>query len=232
MHQRAINLGKRLVRELELESGNDTLSCWMAHYLGEQISTAEAAEGNEKEIAEQRCYETVLKLWMHRASLPNGHHPYEGFEPIFRALDGLDPECQGSFYFHRPSFYKGQDSTDAPECDDVQQWVDVALSFDQTARILIGFAFQQAALCASDENTKAWIQNEIDLKNAGDRSVVVRLLPFMEGDNEEDELERIREEQETILKSRVEKLEAFSKFSRVLQEALLGELEKISLDDT
>jgi len=54
----------------------------------------------------------------------------------------------------------------------------------------------------------------------------------MEGDNEEDELERIREEQETILKSRVEKLEAFSKFSRVLQKTLLSELEKISLDDT
>jgi len=219
-----------LVQELEAESANDTISQWMAHYIAEQVSIAEAAEGDEKTIAEQRCYETALKLWQHRASLPNGHRPFESFEPIFRALAGLDPENDDSYYFSRPSFYKDEKSANDPEDDAVQQWVDVALGFDQTARILINFAFKQAALSASDENTKAWIQNEIDLENPGDRSVVVRFLPYLEDDNEEGKLDRIREEQESILKSRIEKLEAFSKLSRHLNRELHKELEELSLD--
>jgi len=219
-----------LVHELELESENDTLSCWMAHYIGEQISTTEVTEGDEKIFAEQRCYETILKLWEHRASLPNGHRPFESFEPIFRALDGLDPENKSSYYFTRPSFHENENSTDAPECDEVRQWVDVALGVDQTARILINFAFKQAALSASDENTKSWIENEIDLKSADDRSVVVRFLPALQDGSKEDELERIRKEQEKTLRSRIERLEVFSELSSVLHRELLDELEKMLLD--
>ena len=61
--KKAINLGKLLVNELGLESSNDTLSRWMAHYISEKMLLAEKLpEGEEKNKAEKDCFETILKL--------------------------------------------------------------------------------------------------------------------------------------------------------------------------
>ncbi|WP_155901526.1 hypothetical protein [Mariprofundus ferrooxydans] len=228
MERRAINLGKMLIQELGREPDCNTISRWMAQYIAEQISIFEAADGDAKVIAGQKCYETVLKLWQQRSTLPNGHRPYESFEPIFRALDRLDPESENPFYFPRPNFYGNDASEGESECDAVQQWVDVALGLDQTARILIDYAFNQAANNSADENTKGWITNEVDMQNADDRSIVIRLLPCLEELSEEEKFEKLRTEQIAALKSRIEKLEAFSELSSILHGELLDDLQKIS----
>jgi len=217
-----------LIQELGNESGYDTISRWMAQYIAEQIAVFEFSDGEAKEIAGQRCYETILKLWQQRASLPSGLRPYESFEPIFRALGGLDPEGGNPFYFPRPNFIGDDESTGEAEHDPVQKWVDVALGLDQTARILITFAFKQAAINASDENTKAWINNEVDMQRATDRSVVIQFLPHLEEETEEEEIEKARAEQINALKSRIEKLEMFAELSSILHANLLSELEDAS----
>lgn len=230
MERRAINLGKMLIQELGDEPDCNTISRWMAQYIAEQIAIFETADGNAKVIAGQKCYETVLKLWKQRSSLPNGHRPYESFEPIFRALDRLDPESETPFYFNRPNFYRKDAFEGESECDAVQQWVDVALGLDQTARILVNFAFKQAANFSSNESTKAWVMNEIDMQNEAEKSVVIRLLPYLEGGSEEDDLEKLQAEQIAVLKSRIKKLESFAEFSGLLRKEFLDELEKISSD--
>lgn len=67
-----MNLGKKLVKELDLDPGVDTLARWMAHYIAEQIILLEQKSGEEKKLAEERCIDMILKLWSHRATLPNG----------------------------------------------------------------------------------------------------------------------------------------------------------------
>lgn len=43
-----MNLGKALVKELNLDPGVDTTARWMAHYIAEQIERAENSTGAEK----------------------------------------------------------------------------------------------------------------------------------------------------------------------------------------
>lgn len=57
-----IKLGKKIVDELLLSEGVDTLSKWMAHYIAELIEKAKNAEAEEKEKYEKECFETILKL--------------------------------------------------------------------------------------------------------------------------------------------------------------------------
>lgn len=205
----------------------------MAHYVAEQIVTVENATGDEKSVAEQRCFETILKLWQHRSSLPTGHRPLESFEPIFRALDRLDPESSRPFFYSPPQYDSAEpDDTTENIQDEVREWTDLALGIDRAARILINFALSQAALNAVDEKTSSWLKNATDLINSGDLSVVVRLLPPDTDDQGEVNFERIRQAHEKDLKSKIEKLDAFIELSSSLRAALINELEEISKDDT
>jgi hypothetical protein len=232
IQERIINLGKALVEELDLEDSVDTLARWMAHYVAEQIVTAENTTGDEKFHAEQHCFETILKLWQHRSSLPTGHRPFENFESIFRALERLDPESSRPFYYSHPPF-RASESGDAAKGmqDDVQKWTNLALGIDRTARILIRFAFSQATLSAADEKTSSWLENAVKLTNSDDLSIVARLLPTDLDDQDEETLEQIRQAHEKDLRSKIEKLDFFTKVSSLLHAALIKELEIVSKED-
>ena len=78
LQTKVINLGKLLVKELGLETSNDTLSRWMAHYIAEKIAKSESLPlGKEKDDAEKDCLETILKVWERRWLLPSGKRPLE-----------------------------------------------------------------------------------------------------------------------------------------------------------
>ncbi len=164
--KRAISLGKTLVQELGLEPGVDTLSRWMAHYVAERIALTENVVGAEKAEAEQQCFDTILKLWEHRAVLPNGRYPFKNFEPLFKTLSRLNPDNSQTYYFDNSHFQEA-DSDDASkiEPDEVQSWISMALSVDAVARILIDFALKQAAYNAEDERTVAWIKKDTGISN-------------------------------------------------------------------
>ena len=229
MKTQVISLGKRLVQELGLEPGVDTLSKWMAHYVAEQITTAENATGDAKAGAEQRCFETVLKLWERRSLLPNGRRPFESFERIFRALDHIDPEKPRSCYFDDLYFHESKaDKTSQDRGDAVQSWVDTALAVDRAARVLIEFAFTQAARNAADEKTKAWITIGAKMTGAEDISVILSLLPTEALDVDEKTLQRIRKTQKKELRSKMKELDVFSKYSKSVRAALKDQLEKLS----
>jgi len=86
-------LGKRLVEELGLETSVDTLGRWMAHYIGELINTVEEADNpKERKKAQERCCQTILKLWEHRVSLPDGARPLSNIEGVLRAIKSLRGE--------------------------------------------------------------------------------------------------------------------------------------------
>lgn len=231
MKDRIINLGKALVQELGLEPGVDTLSRWMAHYIAEQITIAENSTGDEKTKAEERCMETVLKIWERRSRLPDGRRPFENFEPIFRAIERFDPENSRPFYYAQSQMHLSAKNKASKSINNgVPKWIDIALGVDRAARVLIEFAFRQAATHAKDKKTKSWIENSADLQGVDELRIIIRLASEYKNGQDETARERFREDQRNYFKSRIEKLDAFSKFSSSLRTALVTELEKLSTD--
>lgn len=223
--QQVISLGKQLVKELTLESGVDTLSRWMAHYIAEQIINAEKAQGKDKQEFEKRCFNLILQLWSHHDSYPRGKRPFERFEPIFNAMEWLNPD---NTYPRYPSLYWTQEKSSS-ETDfkqkKVQQWVDIALNIDAVAKLLIEFSLKQAIEDAQDENTKEWLKNASDLPNSEDVSTIIRFLPAEV--DEKEELKHNVERELKKLKNHIEKLEAFNKFCLQLRDKYNEEVNRL-----
>jgi hypothetical protein len=231
IQERAISLGKALVRELELEPGVDTLSRWMAHYIAEQIAIAENATDNAKVEAEQRCFNTILKLWERRSSLPNDRYPFKSFEPIFNTLNRLDPDNSRSHYFDNSHFHKTESKSSEEQTNEVQLWINMALSIDVAARVLVDFALRQAACNAVEEKTAVWIEKSTNISDNkyDDISLIVDLL----GEPQEGELEeKVRERKRHELSSKIEQLDMFIEFSQLLRDELSENLENASDKDS
>jgi len=225
-----IKLGNALVKELGLKSHADTISRWMAYYIAEQMAIAEKAKGEAKIIAERKCFEAILKLWEHRSYLPAGIRPFESFDPIFRVLEGLDPENK------QPYFYRGQDSLkksrSGKKLDEIQTLLDIAKGIDQAARIWLEYIFHQAALSATDKKTITWLENAIGDSSKADASIIVRLLEQGMANNDEDILEKELQVKQEQLKLRIEQLDGFNDFNQSLREILVKELENLTKDNT
>jgi hypothetical protein len=228
MQKHIINLGKALVEELSLDPGVDTLARWMAHYIAEQITIVESTTGDDKIKAEQQCFETILKLWQHRSSLPIERRPFESFDPIFRALERLDPENPNPYFYSNPKSRSSESDDSGKDSNEVQQWLDVARGIDQAVRVWLEYVFQQAALNATDEKTIAWLENAIGLSSSNDISIIVRLIDddLENGSKETTELEQ--QDKQEKLKSRIKQLDVFIEFSQVLHKSFLAELENVT----
>lgn len=230
IQKRTIKLGENLVKALGLDTSVDTLSRWMAHYIAEQMSIAKKAKGKEKIRAEQQCFETILKLWQHRSHLPAGIRPFESFDPILRTLERFDPDNK------QPYFYQSQGSpkknkSDKKESDDVQMWLDIAQGIDQAARIWLEFVFRQAALNATDKTTITWLENAIVESSGNEVSIIVRLTDARLEDVGDVDVQEQKAKQDK-LKSRIEQLDSFNKFSQTLRAMFVDELNAISQKDS
>lgn len=223
-----INTGKLLVENLEDEARRDLISRWLAHYIAEQITIYETLKDDEKKVAEQRCFDTILTLWQHRSSLPNGQRPFESFESIFRTLDSLDPENTQPLY--RVFFPEQSTEGKIPDSigNDIQSWLDISLEIDRAARTLIRYSLEQAADYATDEKTASWIENTINLPDNEEVSILLHLVSSDTNDPDQESSEQILQGQIKALQSKIEKLDAFVEVSRTLHTTLTDELKKLS----
>lgn len=94
-------MGKRLVEELGLQDGVDTLGRWMAHYLSGLIDSAEHETNPKQCIALQKeCVELILRLWERRECLPRRVQPLGHLKPVLNAIETLqnahEPWVQGT----------------------------------------------------------------------------------------------------------------------------------------
>lgn len=88
-----LELGRHLVRELNLEDEFETLGRWMAHHVAELIS--ETTNGTSKAgrlRARKLAVETILKIWDHRESLPGYAYPLARYDDLMKILDRIRPE--------------------------------------------------------------------------------------------------------------------------------------------
>lgn len=203
IQKRAINLGKELVKELELEPGVDTLSKWMAHYISEQIAIAENSTGEEKEKAKQKCFNTILKLWERRDRLPNGSRPFEDFEQIFQVLKKIDLKNDPKPFHELKDFDKIKEE----ELDsEVEYWIDKVELINNTTRKLIRVCLAQAYASTKDDKIKRFLNNSIDSAQRYDIKSIELLKSFYEelesqeyDFDDEDENRTIKEELDKFL---------------------------------
>jgi hypothetical protein len=232
VRKRIINLGKALVEELKLNPGVDTFSRWMVHYVAEQITIAETATGDKKRIAEQRCFETILKLWQHRSALPNGHRPFESFEPIFRALARLDPDNPTPYFFSERSSRSSETDKEGDDAYDVQEWLDIARGIDQGSRAMLEFVFYQAALNATDAKTIMWLKNAVWIPPNEDVSIIVRVINGETDKEDEETSEKQKRSKQEKLMSRIKQLDAFIEFSQDIRASYVAELDNLIPGDS
>lgn len=84
-----IKLGKKLVKELDLEYSTNTLARWLAHYLAELIESIDkAGTEQEKKSLKKECCEVILKVWSRKDNLPI-RKPLDDLKPVIEILQVL-----------------------------------------------------------------------------------------------------------------------------------------------
>jgi hypothetical protein len=214
---RTINLGKQLVAELDQESEADFLCRWMAHYLAEQITLAENSAGHKKKAAQKKCFETILALWRHRAAFPNGHRPFEKFEPVLDALRNLNPNNPRPYY-HR--FKPATKETDSREPKMVSKLIDLIFGIDSAARVLVDATLTEITELAITERTKSMLKNAPKTSSQDSTDVIRILIEGMElPETDLDVSNRLIHEQ-------LKKLKDFSAACKILEVQLERRLKK------
>lgn len=117
LENQILELGNKIVKELDLSKSVDTLGKWMAQYTAELIHKIEICENEEnKEALQKECSELILKLWKNKKFLPIDQ-PLSNLKPLIKILEGLN-----SKRFHFTSF--------SPKEDDKKniEWYDLAMT--------------------------------------------------------------------------------------------------------
>ena len=96
-----LELGRVIVRQLEIDTHGELLSRWMAHHLAELIQTAEHGNGIAKQIAEKQAVELILKLWANRRTLPTTADPMSGHQAAIKVLAAMLPTADPWSRFRR-----------------------------------------------------------------------------------------------------------------------------------
>lgn len=82
-----IKLGEKIVKELNLNQGVDTLGRWMSHYLSELIVKSESHEDESiRNSTRKECCDLILKLWENKEDVPGISTPTSDLEPIINIL--------------------------------------------------------------------------------------------------------------------------------------------------
>ncbi len=171
----AIELGKKILAQFGKNEDRGILTSWMSHHVAELITRAENEKGPpaEQEIR-HACVETILRLWAHRNSLPNGSRPFESAERAAQTLARLAPDSNQNFYSmrHAPA-EKGNDDSSVH----AGVWLDFADAFDKAARELIRICMSQS-LGTSAAGLRDWLQAAYGLEDepAVDIQVVKGLI--------------------------------------------------------
>ena len=88
--EEVIKLGNKIVKELELSDGVDTLGKWMAQYVAELILKIKNAKSDkERKKFQKECCDTIIKIWSHKESLPESTRPFASLKPVIEVLEVL-----------------------------------------------------------------------------------------------------------------------------------------------
>jgi len=202
----------------------DTLGRWMAHHIAELIQEAESANDDARPVKMANVREAVLALWSHRHALPNGRSPFAGMEPIFNALESLDPEIPDFRYFSISSAPHASDE----ESEEVQKYVDMAKAVDRASKVIVNFCIAKAAERALD-SSKAWVQ--LASKAEADEGLDITLIRIIADRSDLMKASNPATKRRRILNDRKQKLEALLIGASEVLESINSQLGDMPPDD-
>jgi hypothetical protein len=233
--QKAVfELGKLLVKELDLEKSVDTLSRWMAHYVAEKIKYAEALpDGVKKKSAEKECSTLILDLWKHRWHFKPDRQPLRNFDHLFDILQSLDPEKEALFYYRSDIGQSKKSDNNSFEPSELKNLPPFAAQIDKVARIWINYLLHESTSSASNEEVKKMIDLAVKLP----KSIDARIIQFVISDSIEgidetsiDQEEFERKDKIKTLNRRIAELQKFKKVNEYLMSQFEKELSKLKND--
>jgi len=209
-----LELGKKIVQELNNDRSADTLTKWMAHYVAEKIQKAEQANSDNKEELKKECFDIILKIWEHRASI-NWNKPFKSYDEIFSLLNYF----LGSTGYRSPTKESNLDSE-----EDIAECKKFAISVTEAARVMIRFSIANASMSAAEKDN--WVAENIpEFLCRDDDTILVRFLSneskALLSDNENAIAEKQKE-----LKSIQKNLDFFIKVSEAFKKSLHEEKNK------
>lgn len=219
IQNKVIELGKLLVKELEIEHSVDTLGRWMAHYVAEKIETAKNAEGTARSAAESECVKAILDLWSHRWKIQDRHQPLKDFSRLLELLSQIDPETLDPYYYRFTTERKN---------DEDNAWLAAAYDIDKAARVCLKYTLTRAAETASSNGSKPMLEIAEVIGPDPDIMVIQALLGSKEYDLGSNDLILDREfnrdvEQENV-KNHIIYLDKLIKHAEVIKAKLNDEL--------
>ena len=166
----------------------------------------------------QRCNFEALA---HRSALPNGKQPFEGFEPIFRAIESLDPNNTTPRFFRHIREIAGKDDED----NQSKKWLEIASELDYTARILIRYCIAVAAQEATDKS-REWLTLAEAVANTKDIDIACVRFIFEDVDTMNSENSDNKEKRE--IEDLLTRLDGFTHFANELSSYLRQRLTQVT----
>jgi len=187
-YKEIIELGKQLLKELELDTSNDTLGRWMTHHLAELIHSAENETGEKQEVKKQQCADLILKLWNHKNSLPVKAKPLQFFDSVIESMAIL--RADAPYYFH---FQQEQELQ--IDNENIKLYLELAKRVDETARTLVRVCVEDAIKHATADEQK-WLKTTYSAlpKNNKELTALRVLWDTPEDKTEENSMARLQEE--------------------------------------
>lgn len=217
-----LELGARLVEQLD--SKDDLLASWMAHYIAELIENVEKATVETKRAAQEVCAKAILELWRHRSSLPKDVRPFAKLGPVLRTLASLDNERTLRRYYARE-----RDDAEASADEEMRKWLDFARDIDDAARFLIRTAIR-SAVAGSVASMTPWI--ELAKSAELDNNVEYSVLKFVQKAYESGDEARERQAALRFSLARIESfLKAGAAFADVVRAYIVDENGGVPLTD-
>lgn len=213
-----IELGKKIVRELKLDPGVDTLSKWMAHYLAEKITFSENLIGRKKIDSEKECCEIILKIWEYRWTIPNNKPFYNDFTPLMKTLEMLNPKREIPFFYNRIKL---------DNKEELNIFFNNALKIDKIARSLIFDLLSQGINNAEINDEK---KDLLTMKIIGidylDNQILQKIYN-RHNDIEDNIDDNIKDDIKT-LKNKIQDLEEFSSIKNLLLKKYKNKLFELN----
>ena len=223
-----LDLGKRLVKELDLSQSTDTLGRWMTHHVAELIEQTEKANGKDRVRLKEYCRKEILALWQHINVLPQGSNPFSDLQPILLTIRALDPENQAYFYHQQVQ----EAASDSKLPESAKEWLKLSLGLDHSARLLISVCLRNAEALASEEYSE-WIslsENTLDQEFDLPLINVVQKL-HSKTEEEQDSEQEAKKAQLRKLEDQQGRLRGMVRMAKLLADELDSKIEKLKSDE-
>lgn len=201
-------LGKKIIKELSNEDDDrlTLLEKWMGHYIAELIDKAENAKTEKERTAFQKeCFDTILKLWDKRSTLPIESLP---LGRIKIAIDILN-EIQ-----------RQKDIWEQMRFANPTSWESLAVKIHDTQMDAVRICIQAAIAENAMEQEKVWMDECGDALSSEEKEIIEKLDHFLEEPSSAITINIISNNKETDLKetpkSKIER--AFERLESINEE--------------